>query len=135
MIKLKGRKVPKKKRKLAKAVKRKGSSLRGLMNSMMIKGLGRGSRRDLTVRFAMIMRPRIMKAAIRMDQAKSTRGMRRSIMMLERISVRYEIFKDLASKVETYGITTPPNDDPEDMIPKANALLLKNHVATELFAE
>lgn len=82
MTKLKGRKVPKKNKKLARAVVRNGGSLSGLTNSMMIKGLGRGLRRDLTVRLAMIMRPRIIKAAVRMDQAKPIRGMRRSIIML-----------------------------------------------------
>lgn len=81
-MKLKGRKVPKKNKKLAKEVVRNGGSLSGLTNSMMIKGLGRGSRRDLTVRLAISMRPRIMKAAVRMDQANPIRGMRRSIIML-----------------------------------------------------
>lgn len=37
-------------------------------------------------------------------------------------------------KKRTYGRMTPPSDDPEATIPKANALLLKNHVATELLA-
>ena len=82
-MKLNGRKVPKKNKKPAREVKRKGSSFRGRMNSMMMRGEGRGSRRDLTVRLAIIIRPRIMKAAERIDQAKSMRGIRRSIMMLE----------------------------------------------------
>jgi len=136
MIKLKGRKVPKKNKKLARAVARNGGSLSGLTNSMMIKGLGRVSRRDLTVRLAMIMRPRIIKAAVRMDQAKPIWGMRRSIIMLR--NGWYPLLRTVVENKEwrkrTHGRITPPSDDPEVTIPKASALLLKNHVATELFA-
>ena len=47
---------------------------------------------------------------------------------------QYVLFRTEKSSRETYGIITPPSDDPEDTIPKASALLLKNHVAIELFA-
>ena len=47
-----GRNMPKKKRKEAKTVKKKGSSLKGLMKSMIDQGFGEGGRRDLRVRLA-----------------------------------------------------------------------------------
>ena len=52
MMKVKGRNMPKKKRKDAKTVRKKGNSLRGLMKSIIDQGFGMGGRRDFKVRLA-----------------------------------------------------------------------------------
>lgn len=52
MMKLKGRKTPKKKRPEASTMRKKGISRSGEMNSRTDQGLGVGGRRDLMVRLA-----------------------------------------------------------------------------------
>ena len=109
MTKLKGKKRPKKKRKEAKTTSAYGGSARGLMNSRRMSGLGDGGSRDLTVRFAMTSRPRIKNAATRIVQPNPILGISRSTRM---------------------GKITPPRDEPDATIPKANARRRKNHVET-----
>jgi hypothetical protein len=111
---LKGKKVPKKKRKEAKHIKAKAGSVNGLMKSNASNFFGLGVSLDLTVRFATINIPRIVKATVRIVHGNPIKGM---------------------SLVTIIGKITPPSDDPEAITPKAVALFLKNHVPTELIAE
>ena len=52
MTKVKGKNMPKKKRNEARTTRKKGSSLKGVMKSMMCQGFGIGGSRDFTVRLA-----------------------------------------------------------------------------------
>jgi hypothetical protein len=113
MMKLKGMKVPKKKKKLPAAKSAYVGSFNGVMKSMSVTGLGDGLRRDLTVRFAMTSMPRMVKAAVRIVHAKPICGI---------------------SFVTMIGKMTPPSDDPEAVIPNAVARFLKNHVGRTLLA-
>ena len=95
----------------AEATRRaKGSSVSGVMKSMMRKGLGEGGMRDLTVRLPKMRRARMMKAAVRIAQGKPISGMRRWIMM---------------------GKMTPPREEPEATTPNAKARRRKNQVEVE----
>src|SRR5277367_4343385 len=105
--------MPKKKNQLPSVTSRKGISLKGLMNSMITRGFGRGLSLDLTVRLAIINMPSIVNAADRMAQGKPTSGI---------------------SLVTMIGRTTPPKDEPEAMTPKAVARFLKNQVPTQAIA-
>ena len=111
---MKGRKVPKKKKNEAMQMRANAGSLRGRINSMTLSFLGRGCNLDLTVRFAIISRPNIIKAHARIVHGKPIFGISLATIM---------------------GNITPPREDPEAIIPNAAARFLKNHVPTELMAE
>jgi hypothetical protein len=72
MINVKGKNMPKKEKKVAMDVRRKGSSPNGLIKSLMRKGLGCGKILDFTVRFVMMHKARIKKAQILIAQPNPT---------------------------------------------------------------
>ena len=80
-MKVKGRNIPKKNRKAAKTVRKYGSSVNGLMKSMIFHGLGVGGRRDFTVKLAYMSRPRIKKAATLIAHGNPCSAMRCSSMI------------------------------------------------------
>ena len=101
--------VPSQVRNVPKASIAKVGSVNGRKKSMALTGLGRGGMRLTTVKQAMLPRPRIKNAQIRMVQPKPTCGMSFSTMI---------------------GKMTPPSDDPDAVTPRARARFLKNHVVT-----
>ncbi len=111
---MKGKKVPKKKKKDAMQSNKKAGSLQGRTKSIGSNFLGRGDNRDFTVRFAMTSMPKIMNATALIVHGNPILGMSFDTMI---------------------GNITPPMDDPEAITPKAVALFLKNHVPIELMAE
>jgi hypothetical protein len=72
MINVKGKNIPKKKKKVAIDVRRKGSSPNGLIKSLKWKGLGCGRILDFTVRFAMMHKASTKKAQILIAQPNPT---------------------------------------------------------------
>jgi hypothetical protein len=102
MRKLKGRKVPKKKKKLARDTKRKSGSLSGTMNSITVNGFTVWLSLDLTVMFVMTSRPSIMNATVRIVYPNPIFGI---------------------SLLTIMGRITPPSEEPDAMIPKAVARL------------
>ena len=110
---MKGRKVPKKKKKEARQSRPNAGSFRGRMNSMRTRGRGLGVNLDLTVKLAMISMPSMRKAQALIVHGNPTFGIRCETMM---------------------GKITPPRDDPDAIIPKDAALFLKNQVPFELIA-
>ena len=84
MMKLVGRKIPRKKKKLAIETNAKRISLKFETNSMTRNGLGTCLRRDFRNRLAIVSMPRIMKATARMVQGNPILGISWLIMMLHR---------------------------------------------------
>ena len=113
MTKLKGKKVPKKNMKDAMQIKANAGSFKGRMNSMISSLRGLGASLDLTVKLAIINIPKSINAAALIVQGNP-------------------IFE--MSFETIIGITTPPSEDPEAIIPNAVARFLKNHVPMELIA-
>ena len=111
---MKGRNVPKKKKKDAIHRRVNAGCFKGRINSIISSFLGRGANLDLTVKLAITSMPRIMNAQTLIVQGKPIFGISLLTMM---------------------GKITPPSDEPEAMIPNAAARFLKNHVPTELMAE
>ena len=105
-----GKNVPKKKKKLARATRRKAGSLSGLMNSMTVKGFFVWTTRDLVVALVMTSRPSIINATARIVHLNPIRGI--------------NLFTII-------GKITPPKDEPDAIIPSAVARLFINQVETE----
>ena len=80
----------------------------------MIKGFGRGGRRDLTVKHARPQNKSTTKPRMRTVQGKPMRGISLFMKM---------------------GNTIPPIDDPATTMPRAAARYLKNQVRVELVAQ
>lgn len=105
---------PKKKRNDAPTMSVNGNSLKWRVNSPIVHGVAPfGDIRDTSVRFAITIMASIRNAVMRIDQPKPTWAMRRRIMM---------------------GKMTPPREDPDAVIPRANARRLKNQVETQATA-
>ena len=107
---LNGRKVPQKNINPATHMRKKAGSLKGRMNSITSTLFGFGDNLDFTVTLAMRSIPRIMNAAALIVHGNPISGISFDTMM---------------------GKITPPRDDPEAIIPKAVARLLKNQVLVE----
>ena len=93
--------------------RRKGSSPRGLINSLRSRGLGLRGKRLVTVRFAMIRTNKIRNAAQRIAHPNPISSMSRWTII---------------------GRMTPPREDPDARMPKTRARFLRNQDVAEFIA-
>jgi hypothetical protein len=97
----------------ATQIKAKAGSLKGRIWSIISNFLGFGASLDLTVKLAMMSIPKSMNAAALIVHGNPILGI---------------------SFVTIIGMTTPPKEDPEAMMPNAVARFLKNQVPMEFMA-
>ncbi len=106
--------MPKKKRNEAKQSRLNAGSFRGRTKLIRSSFFGCGVNLDLTVKLAIMSMPNMVKATALIVQGNPICGISLETMI---------------------GRITPPNDEPEAIVPNAVARFLKNHVPTELIAE